>query len=74
MRDEALQDAENGASQAAQHNVSSSRPWWTDAIPRTAHNSLFLDCDFASTSLGPMSTWGQALRLYASMIFADSRG
>ncbi|KAK4898405.1 hypothetical protein LTR27_004001 [Elasticomyces elasticus] len=47
---------------------------WTDSIPRTAHNSLFLEYDWSSTTLGPIDEWGPALRLYASMIFADSRG
>ncbi|KAK3617808.1 hypothetical protein LTR56_025042 [Elasticomyces elasticus] len=47
---------------------------WTDSIPKTAHNSLFLNYDWSSTTLGPIDEWGPALRLYASMIFADSRG
>ncbi|KAK5690976.1 hypothetical protein LTR17_025788 [Elasticomyces elasticus] len=47
---------------------------WTDSIPKTAHNSLFLNYDWSSTTLGPLDEWGPALRLYASMIFADSRG
>ncbi|KAK5708145.1 hypothetical protein LTR97_000685 [Elasticomyces elasticus] len=47
---------------------------WTDSIPKTAHNSLFLNYDWSSTTLGPVDEWGPALRLYASMIFADNRG
>ncbi|KAK5751900.1 hypothetical protein LTS12_018006 [Elasticomyces elasticus] len=47
---------------------------WTDSIPKTAHNSLFLNHDWSSTTLGPVDEWGPALRLYASMIFADNRG
>lgn len=47
---------------------------WTDCIPRTAHNALFLDYDFATTPLGPKSEWSTVLRAYVTMIFADSRG
>ncbi|EME43361.1 hypothetical protein DOTSEDRAFT_72688 [Dothistroma septosporum NZE10] len=47
---------------------------WLDHIPRTPHNELFLAADYASTPLGPHALWGPALRLYASMVFADSRG
>lgn len=47
---------------------------WTDCIPRTEHNALFLDYDFATTPLGPKSEWGPILRAYVTMIFADSRG
>ena len=47
---------------------------WTKVIPRTEHNALFLDCDYGSTTLGPIQDWGPALRLYASMVFVDSRG
>lgn len=47
---------------------------WLDSIPRTEHNSLFLDADYGQTTLGPKEQWGPALRLYTSMVFADSRG
>ena len=47
---------------------------WTDIIPRTEHNTLFLDADYSHTTLGPKESWGTALQLYASMVFADSRG
>ena len=47
---------------------------WTDCIPRTEHNALFLDYDFATTPLGPKSEWSPVLRAYVTMIFADSRG
>ena len=47
---------------------------WTEVIPKTEHNRLFLDCDYASSTLGPIADWGPSLRLYASMVFADSRG
>jgi PAS domain S-box-containing protein len=47
---------------------------WTDCIPRTEHNALFLNYDFATTPLGPKSEWSPILRAYVTMIFADSRG
>jgi len=47
---------------------------WTDCIPRTEHNAIFLDCDYSSTTLGPKSQWGPSLRAYTTMAFADSRG
>ncbi|KAF2765090.1 hypothetical protein EJ03DRAFT_391703 [Teratosphaeria nubilosa] len=47
---------------------------WNDCIPRTDHNQHFLKCDYGRTSLGPIAQWGPALRLYASMVFADGRG
>ncbi|KAK0337780.1 hypothetical protein LTR91_008857 [Friedmanniomyces endolithicus] len=47
---------------------------WTSVIPRTAHNDIFLNADYASTSLGPIADWGYALRLYASMALSDNRG
>jgi PAS domain S-box-containing protein len=47
---------------------------WTDCIPKTEHNALFLDYDFATTPLGPKSEWSPVLRAYVTMIFADSRG
>ena len=49
-------------------------PSWTDCIPRTDHNAIFLDCDYSSTTLGPKSEWGPSLRAYTTMVFADSRG
>ena len=49
-------------------------PTWTDCIPRTEHNSIFLECDYSSTTLGPKSGWGPSLRAYTTMVFADSRG
>nr|POE94267.1 hypothetical protein CFP56_16507 [Quercus suber]POF04896.1 hypothetical protein CFP56_73857 [Quercus suber] len=47
---------------------------WLETLPRDAHVDRFRACDFGSTSLGPLRDWGPALRMYASMIFADSRG
>lgn len=46
---------------------------WTSFIPPTDHNSLFLNTDYGATSLGPISDWGPALRLYTSLVFSDSR-
>lgn len=59
-------NAENAAAQGS--------PSWTAVIPRTEHNAIFLDCDYGPTPLGPIKDWGPALRLYASMVFTDSRG
>jgi hypothetical protein len=47
---------------------------WTDCIPRTDHNAIFLDCDYSSTTMGPKSEWGPSLRAFTTMAFADSRG
>lgn len=46
---------------------------WTDVLPQTEHVDLFRQADYAHTVLGPLSTWGPALRFYTTMIFADSR-
>lgn len=53
--------------------TSAHNSWW-DCIPRTEHNALFLDYDFATTPLGPKSEWSPVLRAYVTMVFADSRG
>ena len=47
---------------------------WVDTIPRTPHNHFFIRTDYTATSLGPKECWGPALRAYASMVFADTRG
>lgn len=46
---------------------------WTETIPRTDHNLLFLNCYYGSTMLGPLQDWNFALRMYASLVFADTR-
>ncbi|KAK4543224.1 hypothetical protein LTR36_005774 [Oleoguttula mirabilis] len=46
---------------------------WTDILPKTEHVDLFRRADFAATSMGDISSWGPALRFYATMVFADSR-
>jgi signal transduction histidine kinase len=50
------------------------RDSWTDWIPKTEHNNLFLAYDFSTTPLGDKANWDSTLRAYVSMIFADSRG
>jgi PAS domain S-box-containing protein len=52
----------------------SSQGSWTDCIPKTEHNALFLAYNFATTTLGPKSEWSPVLRAYVTMVFADSRG
>nr|OQO25533.1 hypothetical protein B0A51_06571 [Rachicladosporium sp. CCFEE 5018]OQO26037.1 hypothetical protein B0A51_06722 [Rachicladosporium sp. CCFEE 5018] len=47
---------------------------WTESIPNTEHNALFLNYDWTKTPLGRLSDWNPILRSYACMIFADSRG
>nr|POE78664.1 hypothetical protein CFP56_62915 [Quercus suber] len=47
---------------------------WLDSLLSDANLDRFRACDFGSTSLGRLEDWGPALRMYASMIFADSRG
>lgn len=73
----ATADTESPSQEPDSHNGTSffARPSssWTDTIPKTEHNALFLECDYGPTTLGPIANWGPALRLYASMVFADSR-
>ncbi|KAK6433323.1 hypothetical protein LTR95_010498 [Oleoguttula sp. CCFEE 5521] len=47
---------------------------WTESVPNTEHNALFLNFDWTKTSLGRLSNWDPILRAYACMVFADSRG
>lgn len=53
---------------------SPARASWTDWIPRTEHNNLFLNYDFSTTPLGDKAVWSSSLRAYVNMLFADSRG
>lgn len=47
---------------------------WTKVLRKTPHTELFLACDrYANTSLGPISSWGMALRMYTTMLFSDPR-
>ncbi|KAK5737809.1 hypothetical protein LTR17_006457 [Elasticomyces elasticus] len=56
-----------------EQDSSSRAPRWTDFLPKSEHTELFLHADYDSTTLGPISAWGPALRSYTSMVFADSR-
>ncbi|OQO00924.1 hypothetical protein B0A48_13613 [Cryoendolithus antarcticus] len=47
---------------------------WTESVPNTEHNALFLNYDWTKTPLGRLSNWDPILRSYACMVFADSRG
>ncbi len=46
---------------------------WTDSLPATAHVEYFKDVDWGATYLGPLNSWGLALRLHVSSLLADSR-
>lgn len=46
---------------------------WTDVLPSTEHVDHFRNADFGSTAMGPLADWGPALRLYVTMLFANSR-
>ena len=48
-------------------------PQWTDVLPKTEHTAFFLNTAWNKTSLGPLSSWGPALRFAVSMVLADSR-
>ncbi|WPH01335.1 Hypothetical protein R9X50_00417600 [Acrodontium crateriforme] len=48
-------------------------PEWTNVLPKTEHLSLFLGARWEQTDLGPLASWGPALRFAATMVFADSR-
>ncbi|KAK5678562.1 hypothetical protein LTS10_009006 [Elasticomyces elasticus] len=56
-----------------EQDPSTRTPRWTDFLPKSEHTELFLHADYDSTTLGPISAWGPALRSYTSMVFADSR-
>ncbi|KAH0354371.1 putative histidine kinase-like protein M3YPp, partial [Aureobasidium melanogenum] len=46
---------------------------WTKDIPDTDHVQLFRSTRWESSLLGPLESWGTALRLYTYQIFADKR-
>ncbi|KAF2450845.1 hypothetical protein P171DRAFT_349353 [Karstenula rhodostoma CBS 690.94] len=46
---------------------------WTLDLPVTPHVRFFRETDWAQSPLGPLSTWDATLRLFARMVFADSR-
>lgn len=52
----------------------SPRPFdWTLELPDSQHAEFFKTTDWASTPLGPLESWGLALRLHTLTTFADSR-
>ncbi|ESZ95196.1 putative histidine kinase M3C8p [Sclerotinia borealis F-4128] len=46
---------------------------WTLDIPETEHVQLFRATDWAATPLGPLESWGLALRLHTFTTFSDTR-
>lgn len=46
---------------------------WTKDIPDTDHVQLFRSTQWESSLLGPLESWGTALRLYTYQVFADKR-
>jgi len=46
---------------------------WTDALPASPHTDFFRSRNWAATPIGACHTWPYALRLYAHMLFVDSR-
>ncbi|CAL3962736.1 unnamed protein product [Diplocarpon coronariae] len=46
---------------------------WPETIPPSEHVNFFQRVNWAESALGPLSSWSNALRLYTSMVLADSR-
>ncbi|TGO61083.1 hypothetical protein BCON_0030g00410 [Botryotinia convoluta] len=46
---------------------------WTSDLPNSEHVQFFKDTNWAATHLGPLESWGLALRLHTCTTFADSR-
>jgi hypothetical protein len=46
---------------------------WASDLPDTVHIRFFRDTNWAKTRLGPLSTWGIALRLHTLTVMADSQ-
>ncbi|TGO23493.1 hypothetical protein BPAE_0130g00110 [Botrytis paeoniae] len=46
---------------------------WTSDLPNSEHVQFFKDTNWAATHLGPLESWGLALRLHTFTTFADSR-
>lgn len=45
---------------------------WAIDLPDTEHIRFFRETNWAATRLGPLSTWGIALRLHVLTVMADS--
>lgn len=46
---------------------------WTLDIPETDHVRFFRSVQWHGTLLGPLQSWGTALRLYTYQVLADKR-
>ncbi|CAD6448745.1 04b207cb-7464-4184-be93-e9a48a92aab6 [Sclerotinia trifoliorum] len=46
---------------------------WTLDLPDSQHAQFFRSTDWAATPLGPLESWGLALRLHTFTTFSDSR-
>lgn len=46
---------------------------WTSDLPDSDHVQFFKNTNWAATHLGPLESWGLALRLHTFTTFADSR-
>lgn len=46
---------------------------WASDLPDTLHIQFFRETNWANTRLGPLSTWGIALRLHTLTVMADSQ-
>jgi hypothetical protein len=46
---------------------------WTEDIPDSDHVRFFRSTEWHFTSIGPLESWGTALRLYTYQVFADDR-
>ena len=46
---------------------------WTANLPQTQHVQFFRSTDWSQTSLGPLKEWHSSLRLFTTLVLADSR-
>ncbi|KAF4633536.1 hypothetical protein G7Y89_g4572 [Cudoniella acicularis] len=49
-----------------------SQPRWVSNLPTTSHIEFFKATDWSSTPLGPLESWGTALRLYTQTVLTNS--
>ena len=66
-------DASQALPAHASQSPASTLPEWCKRLPPTKHLSIFLQADWASTTLGPLAQWSSSLQLYATMVLTDSQ-
>ena len=46
---------------------------WTADLPQTDHVRFFRQVDWVNSKLGPLDQWGDTLRVFIRLLFADTR-